>query len=104
MSAIAEEILSKIAKTRIVPVVAIEDAADTASLCEALIAGHIPCAEITFITPSACARSILPFRSARFVNSPGPAGTAPSASTRRSSFCVTNSPPWQQSSATSSPV
>ncbi len=53
MSAIAEEILSKIAKTRIVPVVAIEDAADTASLCEALIAGHIPCAEITFRTLAA---------------------------------------------------
>ncbi len=35
------------------PVVAIEDAADTASLCEALIAGHIPCAEITFRTLAA---------------------------------------------------
>ena len=63
-----------------------------------------PCAEITFITPSACERSILPFINALRVNSPGPAGTAPSASTRRSSFWVTNSPPWQHSSATSSPV
>lgn len=53
MSANPEEILAKIAKTRIVPVVAIEDAADTESLCEALIAGHLPCAEITFRTLAA---------------------------------------------------
>ena len=53
MSARTEEILVRIAKTRIVPVVAIDDAADTVPLCEALIAGHIPCAEITFRTLAA---------------------------------------------------
>lgn len=46
-------IFAKIKEVKIVPVVAIEDAADTAPLCEALMAGGIPCAEITFRTAAA---------------------------------------------------
>ena len=47
------EILEKIAKIRIVPVVAIEKAEDAEKLGEALIKGGIPCAEVTFRTDAA---------------------------------------------------
>lgn len=47
------EVLEQISKIRLVPVVAIDNAADSAPLCEALVAGDIPCAEITFRTAAA---------------------------------------------------
>lgn len=47
------EILQKIAKIRIVPVVAIEKAEDAKRLGEALVKGGIPCAEVTFRTDAA---------------------------------------------------
>lgn len=53
MSQKFDAIFQQIEKVRIVPVVAINDAADTVPLCNALIAGHIPCAEITFRTTAA---------------------------------------------------
>lgn len=53
MSQKFDAIFQQIEKVRIVPVVAINDAADTVPLCNALIAGHIPCAEITFRTAAA---------------------------------------------------
>lgn len=46
-------ILEKIKKMGVVPVVAIEDAADATKLGNALIAGGLPCAEITFRTAAA---------------------------------------------------
>ena len=58
----------------------------------------------TPITASAWARSTLPFKKARRVNSPGPAGEAPASSTSCKSRLVTYRPPWQESSTTSSPV
>ena len=56
------------------------------------------------MTASACARSILPFKNARRVNSPGAAETAPAAKTACKTAFKTNNPPWQESSTTSSPV
>lgn len=47
------EVLEQISKIRLVPVVAIDNAANAAPLCEALVAGDIPCAEITFRTAAA---------------------------------------------------
>ena len=70
----------------------------------AAFAACSPWAEIMFITDSASERSSLPFRKARFVNSPGPAASAPAANTSRRIFCMTNMPPWHWSSTTSSPV
>ena len=70
----------------------------------AALAACSPCAEIMFMTDSASERSSLPFRKARFVNSPGPAGSAPAARTRRRTFCMRYMPPWHCSSTTSSPV
>ena len=55
-------------------------------------------------TASACAKSSLPFRNARSVNSPGRARRAPPAKTASSSICMTTGPPWPCNSTTSSPV
>lgn len=46
-------ILDEISKIGIVPVVALEDAADALPLAQALIKGGLPCAEITFRTAAA---------------------------------------------------
>jgi 2-dehydro-3-deoxyphosphogluconate aldolase/(4S)-4-hydroxy-2-oxoglutarate aldolase len=46
-------ILDKFASMRVVPVVAIEDAQDATQLADTLIAGGLPCAEITFRTAAA---------------------------------------------------
>jgi len=48
-----EAIIKRIADLGVVPVVAIEDARDARALGEALIAGGLPCAEITFRTTAA---------------------------------------------------
>jgi len=45
--------LEKIEKIKVVPVVAINDAADAVPLAEALVEGGLPCAEITFRTDAA---------------------------------------------------
>ena len=45
--------LEKIAKMKLVPVVAIQDAGDSNALADALISGGLPCAEITFRTAAA---------------------------------------------------
>ena len=63
-----------------------------------------PPAPMSSITASAWVRSIFPLRKARRVNSPGWAGEAPAASTSWSRRRVIYSPPWQESSTTSSPV
>ncbi len=47
------KVIEQIGKLGIVPVVAIEDAADAPRLGEALMAGGLPCAEITFRTAAA---------------------------------------------------
>jgi len=47
------EILIKIGEMGVVPVVAIDNAADAPRLGEALVAGGLPCAEITFRTAAA---------------------------------------------------
>jgi 2-dehydro-3-deoxyphosphogluconate aldolase/(4S)-4-hydroxy-2-oxoglutarate aldolase len=46
-------ILSQIGKLRIVPVIALESAGDAAPLAEALVAGGLPIAEVTFRTAAA---------------------------------------------------
>jgi 2-dehydro-3-deoxyphosphogluconate aldolase/(4S)-4-hydroxy-2-oxoglutarate aldolase len=46
-------ILDTFARMRVVPVVAIEDAQDATQLADTLIAGGLPCAEITFRTAAA---------------------------------------------------
>ena len=56
------------------------------------------------MTASACERSILPFKNARRVNSPGPAGTPPASESAASTRRTTVMPPWQCSSSISSPV
>ncbi|TVZ38223.1 2-dehydro-3-deoxyphosphogluconate aldolase/(4S)-4-hydroxy-2-oxoglutarate aldolase [Alteromonadaceae bacterium 2753L.S.0a.02] len=45
--------LEKIAKIKVVPVVAINNAADAEPLAAALVAGGLPCAEVTFRTDAA---------------------------------------------------
>jgi len=47
------DVLEKLGELKIVPVVKIEDAANTGPLCDALMAGGLPCAEITFRTSAA---------------------------------------------------
>jgi len=47
------EVLEKIQKIGIVPVVVLEDAKDAAPLAKALIDGGLPCAEVTFRTDAA---------------------------------------------------
>ena len=61
-------------------------------------------ASIRSATLSACARSSLPFRNARFVNSPGAARRAPSSTQRASTRRSTDGPPWPWNSTTLSPV
>ena len=58
----------------------------------------------TSITASAWDRSILPFRNALFVNSPGSAGRAPYFITVSSTRFMARTPPWQSISTVSSPV
>ncbi len=50
---IMTSINEKIYQLGVIPVVAIEDAKDAAALGSALIAGDLPCAEITFRTAAA---------------------------------------------------
>jgi len=45
--------LAAIATSRLLPVIALQDAADARSLGEALLAGGLPCAEVTFRTDAA---------------------------------------------------
>lgn len=45
--------LEKLHKTRVIPVLALPDAKDAAPTAEALVAGGLPCAEITFRTGAA---------------------------------------------------
>lgn len=47
------ELLNQLGELGIIPVVAIEDAADAPRLGQALLAGGLPCAEITFRTAAA---------------------------------------------------
>lgn len=47
------DILSALADARLVPVVVLDDAADAAPLAEALVAGGLPVAEVTFRTAAA---------------------------------------------------
>ena len=47
------EVLEKISKIGIVPVVVLDDAKDAKPLAEALIKGGLPCAEVTFRTDAA---------------------------------------------------
>lgn len=47
------EVLEKISKIGIVPVVVLDDAKDAEPLAKALIAGGLPCAEVTFRTEAA---------------------------------------------------
>ncbi len=47
------EVLKQIGALRLVPVVVIDDAKDAVPLAEALVAGGLPCAEITFRTAAA---------------------------------------------------
>ena len=50
-----EEILSRLKHLRVIPVVAVEKAADADPLADALKRGGLPCAEITFRTTAAAA-------------------------------------------------
>ncbi len=61
-------------------------------------------AAISSATASAALRSSLPFRKARRVNSPGPAGRAPAWNSARRVSPATAGLPWTCSSTTSSPV
>ena len=61
-------------------------------------------ASIRSATLSACARSSLPLRKARRVNSPGCAARAPSSRQRRRTQLQDRGPPCPCSSSTSSPV
>lgn len=45
--------MQKIKQLKLVPVVVLDNAKDAAPLAEALIAGGLPCAEVTFRTPAA---------------------------------------------------
>ena len=47
------EVLEKIQKIGIVPVVVLDDAKDAAPLAKALCEGGLPCAEVTFRTAAA---------------------------------------------------
>jgi hypothetical protein len=46
-------VLARLAEIKVVPVVAIDDAADAVPLARALVDGGLPCAEITFRTAAA---------------------------------------------------
>ena len=56
------------------------------------------------MTASAWVRLMRPFKKARFVYSPGPAGAAPAAMQASIRVWAMTWPPWQESSTTSSPV
>lgn len=49
------QVLQKLGQIRIIPVITIEDAATAVPLGQALLAGGLPCAEITFRTAAAAA-------------------------------------------------
>jgi 2-dehydro-3-deoxyphosphogluconate aldolase / (4S)-4-hydroxy-2-oxoglutarate aldolase len=53
MEKIMNEILERISKIGIVPVIALENSEDAAPLAKALCAGGLPCAEVTFRTAAA---------------------------------------------------
>ena len=59
---------------------------------------------IKSITASACDKSILPFKNALFVNSPGSAALAPYFKTVFKISCTIKAPPWQSISTVSSLV
>ena len=59
---------------------------------------------ITSMTDSAWDKSILPFKNALLVNSPGSAGLAPFLITASSTLFITYTPPWQSISTVSSLV
>jgi 2-dehydro-3-deoxyphosphogluconate aldolase/(4S)-4-hydroxy-2-oxoglutarate aldolase len=48
-----DDVLARIGELKLVPVVAIQDAGDASALADALVAGGLPCAEITFRTDAA---------------------------------------------------
>jgi len=50
---VAQELLERIGAARLVPVVVLDDAAQAAPLAEALVAGGLPVAEVTFRTAAA---------------------------------------------------
>jgi 2-dehydro-3-deoxyphosphogluconate aldolase/(4S)-4-hydroxy-2-oxoglutarate aldolase len=50
---IMSEVLKRLGEIRLVPVVVLEDAKNAEPLAEALIAGGLPCAEVTFRTAAA---------------------------------------------------
>ena len=50
---IMSEVLERLGEIRLVPVVVLEDAKNAEPLAEALIAGNLPCAEVTFRTTAA---------------------------------------------------
>ncbi len=47
------EVIARLAQLRVIPVIVIENAADAKPLAEALLAGGLPCAEVTFRTAAA---------------------------------------------------
>ena len=53
MDGLVNKILESLGQHRLVPVIAIQDAKDATPLGEALIAGGLPCAEVTFRTAAA---------------------------------------------------
>lgn len=48
-----EDLINKLGKLRLVPIVKIDDADDADGLADALVEGELPCAEITFRTDAA---------------------------------------------------
>ena len=51
------DMMEQLSRIGIVPVIAINDAADAVPLAQALIDGGLPCAEVTFRTAAAAVRS-----------------------------------------------
>jgi len=47
------DVIARLAQLRLVPVIILENAADAKPLAEALLAGGLPCAEVTFRTAAA---------------------------------------------------
>ena len=47
------DVIARLAQLRVIPVIVIENAADAKPLAEALLAGGLPCAEVTFRTAAA---------------------------------------------------
>ena len=52
-AAAADDVLAEIGRRRIIPVIALDDAADAGPLAAALVAGGLPVAEVTFRTDAA---------------------------------------------------